>query len=331
MNLFRKASLGVVSVALTMGGLTTITAVTAEAATPCAAENQAKGAAHNEAAHKAADYRKAQRKLKRARKAYRKHHTAANAKKVRKAKRAKNRAYRAYRSANARYASASAAADRCTAPTTPTASPAAPATPDQIFNQFITLLDTQALSQGAEQLASALRTAADTLSTSGLPIDQLKPIIEQVADAIEAGSADPTQIPAIAQQFADALQDGLDPSALTGLLSGGLDPAQLASLLEQLRAGADQTGLPIGNVITAIEAAAADFAAGRTPTDPQGLVTYILESIRHGAVGTPFEDPAAQLVDAVEGLLSTVLGGLLGGIPTIPGLPTLPGVPTAGR
>lgn len=323
MNLFRQASLGVVSVALTLGGLTTITTVGADAATaPCAAQNQAKGAAQNEAAHKAADFRKATRKLKRAKKAYRKHHTAANAKKVRKAKRVKKRAYRAYRAANARYAAAAAAADRCTAPTPPPAAPAAPATSDQIFNQFLSLLDPAALSAGAEALTAALRTAADSLTASGLPLAQLQPVIEQLADAIEAGAADPAQIPAIAQQFADALQAGLDPSALAGLLSGGLDPAQLASLLEQLRAAADQAGLPIGSVLAAIQAAAADLAAGRTPTDPQGLVTYILEKIRQGAVGTPLEDAAAQLVDTVEGLLDTVLGGLLGGLPTLPGLPT---------
>ena len=315
MNLFRKATLGVAGLALTIGGLTMVTVVEANAAAPCAAENQAAGAARNDAAHQANAYQRAKKKLKKAKRAYKRHHTSANKKKVKKARKAKKRAYARYRAANARYAAAASRADHCQAPPTRPAPAPAPATPDQVFDRFLSLLDPSALDQGGQSLADGVRTAADALAGSGLPIEQLQPVIARLADAIEQGSADPSQIPAIAQQFAGALQGGLDPNALADLLQGGLDPAQLASLLQQLGDAAEQSGVPISGVLDSVQSAIADFTAGKTPTDPQGLVTYILDKVQQGAVGTPLEDPVAQLVTTVEGALSSILGGLLGGLP----------------
>lgn len=307
MKMFRKASLSVAGLALAVGGLTTVTAVEANAAGSCAGENQAAGAARNEAGHRYINTKRAKKKLKKAKRAYHKDHSKANKKKVKKARRTWKRARARQAVARSRAASTAAAARRCNAAT----SPAPAATPRQVQDQF-----TRALGSGAAALADVVKQASAPLASSGLPLEELTPVINALADAIESGAADPEDLPAIAQDFGSALQNGLDPSAVTGLLGqGDLGPAQLASLLEQLGSAASDNDIPISGVLDSLNKAVADTASMSVPTTPDGVVTYLLDRIEQGAVGTPFEEPTAAAVGQVRGLLTQIIGGLLGGLP----------------
>lgn len=289
MNLIRKASLGVVGLAVALGGLTMVGAVAADAAAPCAAENQAAGAARNEAGHKSADVKRANKKLKKAKKAYKKHHTKANKKKVKKARKAKKRAVARSRAANARYASAAAAANRCRPPAT---SPARPATSrDAVTSITDTLVKLGVPQVAIDQLQPALAPLGKALA--GTPLNQLQPVVDEVATA---------------------LANGADPSALTSVIKQITDPLT-------------QAGIPADKVAQALEQGLAQIPTdpSQIPSDPTTLVNTIVGGVENALVGTPLDqlNPALEQVrTGLDSTLGTLLGTLTGGLPglTLPGL-----------
>jgi len=230
MTVIRKAALSVAGLALTIGGLTMVTAVEAHAAAPCAAENQAAGAARNEAAHQASAYAKAKRKLKKAKRTYAKHHTRANHKAVKKARKAKQRAAARYKAAQARYGAANAAANRCNARA---ASPARPAGSGDVTSALTQALVKQGVPQATiDQLQPALGPLGAAIA--GTPLNQLQPVVGQVAAALAAG-VDPSLLVALIHQVTDPLtQAGIPANTVADALTQALaqiptDPSQIPS------------------------------------------------------------------------------------------------------
>lgn len=285
MNVFRKASLSVAGLALAFGGLTTVTMVQADAAAPCAAENQAAGAANNDAAHKAAAYKKAKKKLKKAKKAYKKHHTKANKKRLKKAKRAKKRALARYKAAHANAVAANDRANRCHAPSTssPSPSPSSPATSADVVSSLTDALVSAGVPQTViDQLQPALGPLGDALA--GTPLDQLQPVVDQVAAAI----------------------------------AGGVDPGLLVTVIHQITDPLTAAGVPANTIADALEQALAQIPTdpSQIPSDPTTLIDTVVGSVEQALTGTPLE----QLDPVLEQVRTGLDGALGGGLPTLPGL-----------
>lgn len=349
MNVFRKASLAVVGLAITLTGLTMVTAVEATAATACASENQAAGAARNDMGHKRQAYEKTKKRLKKATKAYRRHHTKANRKSVRKAKRAKSKARARYRASIARYDAANAKARRCNSGSSPTR----PATSRDVVSSIRKSLTRLGVPQEAiDQLQPALGPLGDALA--GTPVDQLQPVADQVSSAL-AGGADPSALTGAINTFSDALtQAGVPADTLSGPLTdligalasgntdpatyaalaqeiadalsrlapspGGspLDPSLLLGLIHQITDPLTQAGIPANTIADAIAQGLAQIPTDRSqvPSDPAGLIDLVVGGVENALAGTP----ADQLNSVLEQIRAG-LGGLLGSTSAISGLP----------
>jgi hypothetical protein len=275
MNAFRKTSLTAAGFALLVGGLSTIAVGEAQAAAPCAAQNQTAGATRNELAHKRADYNRSKKKVKKAKKTYKRHHTTANKKKVKKAKKARKRALARYKAASTRYRTANAAANRCNA----SASPTRPATSRDVTTSVNSALVAAGVPANViAQLQPALGPLGNALA--GTPLNRLQGIVDQVAAA----------------------------------LAGGVDPGLLTGVINQISEPLTQAGIPAGTIAQAINEALAQVPTdpSQIAADPTGLVDQIVASVEDTLAGTPLAQ-LNPLLDQIRTSLGDIIGTLIGG------------------
>lgn len=297
--MLHKLAPTLIALGLSLGAVAVVPTAPAAAAAPCAAENRAAGAAQDDAAHEAAAYRRAKKRLKKAKRAYRVHHTAANRKKIAQAKRARKRAYARHRAADARAARASAAAASCQASTpssTPSPTPApGPAT-----------VTTQAI----------ITTLTRSLVGVGIPADQLTALISELGGSL-GGTITASQL--------QALADELIAAATQAGGANGMGLARLGAVLDQVTTQLLGTGLQGESLLTVVQGLLQEIAAGHIPADANGLVTAVVDTVESlltglsDTTGLPLDALLNTSLDQIgAGLqagLTTLLGNLLGGLP----------------
>ncbi|HTW14036.1 MAG TPA: hypothetical protein VMF51_02845 [Nocardioides sp.] len=244
------------SLLLTLGVAAAIPSTPASAAPPgCAQQDQNYGKTQVRTAHAAKAKKKAAKKVKKAKRAYAKKHTASNKKKVKKARVVYRKAAKRHRGWQARNAAAQQAASRCHATTgTP-----APQPLPQPFQQLLgTLagagLDPAQLQAVAEQVTGALTSGdvspdtlfavldpvVDALTDSGLPAEDITAALQEVLGSLSGGDV-PTDPAGLIDLIVDSLQDALATTPLE----------QLNPVLEQVQTGLNSVldlllgGLPL--------------------------------------------------------------------------------------
>jgi hypothetical protein len=291
MKLHHKAAAAAVSAGLVFGSVSLVSAESASAATSCAAQDQAAGAASAREAGTAARAKRTAKHLKQAKKANRKHHSAATKKRLKKAKRLNKHVHVVLRQRQAAKANAIAAANKCHAAT------------------------------GTVTPANAASQLGDALATAGLSTAQIQPLIDALAKALNGFEGlTPSQLTSVAQQLEALAQGGLSqgsltPAALTDAIT------KLTSQLEAAGVPADQIAAPLKGFLDALGGSGLSASAlqgivdqvtkslGTTNlTDGQlsQVVATLLEKL---SLSTQPTDPTL-LTSVVDSTLNTVLGDL---------------------
>lgn len=287
----KKMALGVAGAALAMSSLTLTGA--ANAAAPCAAENQAAGATHANDVTYSAKARLAAKKLKKAKKANALHHTAAT-------KRALKKAQKAYRKALAKskavHASAVAAADiaaKCRA-SGGASSSSSTLTPAVAASQLATGLTGLGVpSSVATQVASALGGAlGDNITTAQLSdlLTQLKPVLAALSAA---------GVPLDASTIENAI------AALTG---SGLPNGSVQGIITTLTSALG-SALPAGDLSKVLNTVLAQLGTGQLGTNPATLVPSLITTVE-GVLGG-LTDLTGLQVSALDATLNTVQPALI--------------------
>lgn len=262
----KKVTLCVAGAALALGSLTLVTTTAADAAVPCAAENQAAGQAlvrEGNAEHLAT---KAAKRLKKAKKNNRKHHTTASKRKLKQARRINKRAQRRARIAKSNYAAASAAADKCQAPAVSGAyaDPSTVLSPADVTSQLTSGLEGMGVpADVANQVAAALAGALGGNVTQGQMSDllaQLQPILGPLAASgipIDASTVE---------------------KAIAALSGSGLPTGSLSDIINSLLSSLTGAGIPANDISAAIQSVLSQLAAG-AGTDPSKLVPSLITTV----------------------------------------------------
>jgi hypothetical protein len=338
---------------IVLGGVVLVSE-SASADNPCAAADQRVGRTHMRDVNHTRQATKSAMRLKQAKKAYRKHHTKANKKRVAAAQKANRKAQAQKKLWHQRHMKAKQIAAKCAAnnsnpsglPTTlpsgiPTSLPSSLPTDSPVGPPDALGALTDAL--GSSLSPSTLTQLGDALGGGQLSPAQLQGFIDELQGML-SGGFDPSQLQSALSGVQNALPSGssLDPSQLQSLLAAlsnsGLSPDQLSTIASQISSalsgsGSGFTDNDIAKVIQdALNGLATDNLGTGTGLVP-GIVSIVHDAIQ--GLDTSSESPDDQ------GVLNALNEALLGDgfdsaspAPSLPtGLPTLPttlpsGIPT---
>lgn len=307
----KKMALGVAGAALAMSSLTLTGA--ANAAAPCAAENQAAGASHANDVTYSAKARQAAKRFKKAKKANAQHHTAATKRELNAARKAYRKALAKSRTVHAHAVAAADIAAKCqasggTSSSTSTVTPAAVAS--QLTSGLTGLgVPSAVASQVGSALASALGNNITTAQLSDL-LTQLKPVLS----ALNAAG-----VPLDASTIEKAI------AALTG---SGLPNGSVQGILTTLTSALGSS-LPSGDLAKVLNTVLAQLGTGQLGTNPATLVPSLITTVK-GVLGGLTDLTGVQVsaldttLNTVQPSLTTLLGSLTGAGGLLQGLaPTL--------
>ena len=323
----RRVVASVAGLALTAGLTVGIIASPAGAASDCAPEDRAYGASQVHAQKASKWQQRTAKNLKKAKKAYRKHHTKANKRKLKRAKRSHSRAVANNRAWQQRYAASRDTAARCHARSDgPGAPQGAAPDPTAVFEELLAAL--QGLGGGGftpEQLQAIAQQIADALAGGASP-ETVTGIIQQLADALTGAGGDTPIDPAMLQGYVDQFADAVGGAGLPAdqfaqlfedfagaLASGNVDPELLVRLVDTITGALVDGGAPLDGTANALHTVLTDITAGNVPTDLKGLIDVVIDSVQTGLGGTPLEDPLSpDVLEPLQVTLDEALGGLPG-------------------
>lgn len=307
----KKMALGIAGAALAMGSLT-LTG-TAQAAAPCAAENQAAGATHANDITYAAKARQAAKRLKQAKKAYAHHRTAANKRALAKARAAYRKAQAKSRAVHAHAVAAADTASKCQASggassSTSTVTPAVVAS--QLGSGLTGLgVPSSAATQAASTLAGALGNNITEAQLSDL-LTQLKPVLSTLS-----GAGVPLDASTVEKAIAALTGSGLPNGSVQGILT------TLTSSLG--------SSLPSADLTKVLDTVLAQLGTGQLGTNPSTLVPALITTTE-GVLGGLTDLTGVQVsaldttLNTAQPALTTLLGSLTGAGGLLQGLaPTL--------
>lgn len=229
----------VTSLLLALGVAAALPAAPASAATSCTTQDQRVGQTQVRAQQAATARKKAGAKVKKAKKAYVKRHTAVNKKKLAQARKAQKKAVRKLKAARSGYAGASAAAQQCHAVV------AAEQADAQRVNNFLSTLPQAGMTPTQIQEIAAQIAAA--LGGGDVSPEVLIALLSPVVDQLTAAGVPADQVFAALVEVLGTLAQGEIPSSPTGLVNLVVDSVQdaladtpinvLNPILEQVQGG----------------------------------------------------------------------------------------------